>query len=72
MTSYHLSNASIVEYSDSFPSRLKKGGTFELRSEGRGSEGGGWRGAKVFVPAGTYRVVSKKHFVGGTIEVAPL
>lgn len=71
MTTYHLHNSDYLEHVGR-PSQAKRGDQFTLPDGLTAFQGPGCRGMKcVIIPAGDYKVVSRKHFVGGTQEIAP-
>lgn len=62
---WHLFNS---DYPAS-PSKAKVGDVFILAKEAAGSEGPGCRGKEIRIPVGTYIIVSRKSFRGGTQEI---
>lgn len=65
---YHLNNSEYLSQVGK-PSQAKRGDVFVLTRPSIGREGGGCRGHIVHIPAGKYKIVSRKHFVGGSQEI---
>ncbi len=65
---YHLANWEYLSQVGR-PSQAKTGDTLVLTRPSTGYEGGGCRGNNITIPAGKYKIVSRKHFVGGSQEI---
>ena len=67
--SFHLHNSDFMAHVGR-PSQARTGQVFNLPVQCMGYEGQACRGRQtVVIPAGTYRIVSRKGFVGGTQEI---
>lgn len=69
--SYHIHNGDFMN-NVGLPSQAKRGDTFTLPAGLLGFEGPACRGSKsVPIPSGSYVIVSRKYFRGGTQEIKP-
>ena len=65
---YHLHNSTFLDHVGR-PSQAKRGDVFDL-PQTVGFKGPACRGEwNVPIPAGRYKITSKKHFRGGTLEI---
>lgn len=64
---YHLMNAELMEVAGERPSQTKVGQIIKLPKAVKACP---WKHNKAdMIPAGTYRIISRKGFVGGSQEV---
>jgi hypothetical protein len=72
MTTYHIHNSDFMELVGR-PSQAKTGDVFKLKKAVKGFTGPACRGEwNVPIPAGTYKIVSRKYFRGGTQTIEPV
>jgi len=72
MKTYHIHSSTFADLVGS-PSEAKTGDNFTLSKGILGFEGPGCRGKwNVPIPAGSYKIVGRKSFRGGTQEVAAI
>ena len=68
---YHIHNADYMDLVGR-PSLAKTGDIFTLKKAVKGFEGPSCSGEfNVPIPAGVYKIVSRKHFRGGTQAIEP-
>lgn len=66
---FHIMNADLYQVAGVSPRASKRGDTFALPDAVSACP---WLPGDKLIPAGSYRIVSKKHFAGGSIEVEAL
>jgi hypothetical protein len=72
VTTYHLCNSDFCDLVGS-SADAKRGDVFYLPRACKGFEGPACRGQwNVPIPAGRYKIVSRKGFTGGTQEIQPV